>query len=114
MNKAFTVRKFWLYAFIFIISIAGYFISKSILGNKIVEKEITYTSNTASEVYMVWGLIGKFPAQNLWPTGSYAEDELIYKELLNVNGKFITSLKLPVGSDLYRTPPSKYINAVLK
>ena len=81
----------------------GYFISKWYLETKLVENEIIYSSSTASEVYMVWGLIRptKLPAENLWPVDSYTKDGMVYTKLMRANGKFSTRLKLPVASNLY-------------
>lgn len=90
------------YIIIVVFCLGGYFLSKSISENKILEKEIVYRSENASEVEMAWGIVQKeIPNENLWPPGSYAKDKMVYTKLTKSGNKFSTRIKLPVGSDLY-------------
>ncbi|MEO5582009.1 MAG: acyltransferase, partial [Saprospiraceae bacterium] len=96
------LKRLFSYFLIFITCIAAYLISKTAIEKKIVEKEIYYTSDTASEVYMVWSLMeGTLPPENLWPSGSYVQDRMIWTKMSGQNKKFSATLKLPIGSYFY-------------
>ena len=96
------MKQIFLYIIIFLTFIATYFISNWVISKQFVTKEFTYSSGTASEVYMVWGgLDGKLPSKEFWPANSYRQDGMIYTKLSASNGKFVTSLKLTVGVNLY-------------
>ena len=91
-------NKIFLYIIVSIIFIGCYLVTRK----KIIEREIIYTSNTASEVYMVWGTIeGQLPPHNLWPPGSYLKAAMVYSKMSFSNGKFSITQKLPYGSNLY-------------
>ena len=95
-------KKTWFYFLIIICCIGAYFISKPIINKKLIEKEILYTSDTASEVYMVWGTLeGHLPVEKLWPPDSYTKDAMIWTKMSNTNNEFITTLNLPSGSYIY-------------
>ena len=101
LNNLFISKNAWVYSIIIILCIACYLISKSFIEKKYIEKEIIYSSNSASEVYMAWIFLdGHLPSKEFWPQNSYFKDEMVYTKLTESNGKFITSLKLPVGSDV--------------
>ena len=90
------------YFLLIICCIGAYFLSKSIISKKLIEKEIVYVSNTATEVYMVWGIMeGPLPVEQLWPPDSYTKDAMIWTKMSNTNNEFITTLKLPPGSHIY-------------
>lgn len=50
-------KKSWPYFLIIFVCLAGYFVYKAILERKPVVREIVYSAASASEVYMVWGLL---------------------------------------------------------
>jgi peptidoglycan/LPS O-acetylase OafA/YrhL len=96
------IKKPWLYFLIIFACLAGYFVYKSILERKIIVKEFAYSTASATEVYMVWGLQnGKILPKNLWPANSYLKDDLVFTKMANTNNRFVTTLKLPPGSNLY-------------
>lgn len=96
------LKKVWLYLIIVVTCIMAYALSKSILTKNYIEKEIVYTSTTALEVYMVWDMFeGKLPAEHLWPKDSYFKDKMLWTKMSKINGRFVTSLKLPAGSYFY-------------
>ena len=100
-NSMMFLRKTSLYVLTAAICLAGYFLSQSILSKKLIEKEIIYNSDSASEVEMAWGIIQeKIPPEKFWPSNSYANDKVVYTKLSRLNGKFSTAIKLPVGYDL--------------
>jgi peptidoglycan/LPS O-acetylase OafA/YrhL len=97
-----TLSRFLIYLLIVILCIAAYFLSRSLIEKKVVEKEVIYTSTSASEVYMIWGMLnGKLPGARLWPRDSYFKDGMIWSKLYHTQNKFITALKLPSGSNFY-------------
>lgn len=96
------LKKVWLYAIIVVTCIIAYTLSKSILNKKYIEKEIVYTTTTATEVYMVWDMLeGKLPAEDLWPKDSYFKDKMLWTKMSKINGGFVTNLQLPAGSCFY-------------
>ncbi len=96
------IKKSWFYFLIIFVCLAGYFVSKSILERKTIVKEFVYSAASASEVYMVWGLQnGKILPKNLLPANSYFKDDMVFTKMINTNNRFVTTLKLPPGSNLY-------------
>ena len=96
------LKKTLSYLLIILICLAAYFISRSAIEKKIIAKEILYSSNTASEVYMVWGMMDKkLPPKDLWPIGSSLEDKMIWTKMYHINSRFSTTLNLPTGSNIY-------------
>ena len=96
------INSIWPYLLIMISCITGYFITKSITGKRISEKEITYSLTTSSDVLIVWAMMdGSIPSQSLWPEGSYYKDELIWTKMENHQGHFSSKLRLPAGSIFY-------------
>lgn len=91
-----------MYSLIALLCIAGYFITGSILGDKLLEKNLSFTSVTASEVYLAWGTTnGVLPDEHLWPQGSKLKDRIIFSPVERAGNRFYTTLKLPLGSDIY-------------
>ena len=96
------LKRSWVYFLIIIFCIAGYFVSKSVISKRLIEKQITYTSSTASVVYMAWGFSsGSVPSSNVWPKYSFEKDGMIYTPLASRNKTFFTSLKLKAGTEIY-------------
>ncbi len=96
------LKKYLHYFLLFLLCISGYFISTSILKKKIIEKKIVYTSNTGSEMYVVWGLMtGELPPKERWPDNSYEKDKVIYTKMVETNSQFVSSLRLPFGTEIY-------------
>ncbi|MBK5272724.1 MAG: acyltransferase [Bacteroidia bacterium] len=92
----------WFYFLIILSCIGGYFITTNAIKKKLVDKEISYVSNTASEVNMVWGMIdGKLPSKNFWPANTYEKDGMLYTEMNHRDTIFLANLKLPDESIIY-------------
>ncbi len=95
-------KKTWIYLLIIFSCIACYIVSRSMVEKIIVEKEITYTSITASEVYIAWGTMrNALPPNELWPPDSHSRGGMIYTKMGHNNGKFTTTLSLPSGTCIY-------------
>ena len=95
-------KKTWFYFFIIICCVASYFLTKSFISKKQVEKKIGYTSNTAFEIFMVWGIMdGSLPVKNAWPAGSYEKNGMIWTKMKGIGNEFHTMLTLPAGSHIY-------------
>ena len=96
------LRKYLPHLLLFLLFIASYLLTESIIRKKIIEKEVSYTSNSASEVYMVWGQMSGQPVpDSLLPAGSFTKDEVIWSKLSNMNGQFSTRIKLPNKTYFY-------------
>ena len=91
----------WYYFVTFLACIAGYFITGSLVKQKLIEKEIIYNCDSSSEVYIVWGIIESKVLRNYWPPDSYEKNGMVYSKLLNKKNSYYTAIKLPVGSDIY-------------
>lgn len=76
--------------------IGCFFLFTGMEQQKIVEKEIEYASDAASEVVMVWGInYLQLPPREFWPEGSFLRDDLVHTSTKKANGKFIVKLSLP-------------------
>jgi peptidoglycan/LPS O-acetylase OafA/YrhL len=89
-------RKYFLVLIVAIACLGCFFLLREFEKKRIVEKQIVYTSDVASEVYMVWGIdYLQMPSEKFWPQGSYLKDGLVYTKMPKVNDKFIIKLSLP-------------------
>ncbi len=89
------------YLAIFVCCYVAYYISTQIQSRQIIEKEISYTSNTASEVYMAWGInYLQMPPKDLWPLNSVEKDSLVYTKMGTSNNRYAIKLKLPYNTIL--------------
>src|SRR4051812_4230185 len=101
-KNQFHLKKAWPYLLIFCCCIAAYLVSTFLIRNRIEQKEIAYASDTASEVFMVWGLMdGNLSPQKLWPAGSFVKDKVLWTPLKPAERKFLTTLTLPAGTLFY-------------
>ncbi len=95
------LKNTWLYLLVMIFCITAYIITSHALARKSVTKEISYTSTTATELYMVWGInYLQMPRKDCWPPGSYEKDSLVYTRVTGVNNKFSVNISLPHGTIL--------------
>ena len=96
------IKKSLPYFLIFIVCLAGYFISKQQIKKTFVEKEIAYRTAKAGEVEMAWGLLdGKLPSQKYWPANTTEKDGILYTRLSLSDTVFTTRLNLPAESSIY-------------
>ena len=90
------LKKAWLYLLVMLCCIIVYFVARHELKKRSIIKEISYTSNSASVIYMVWGInYLQLPPKDYWPTGSYEKDSLVYTPMLANGNTFTISLRLP-------------------
>lgn len=95
------LKRFWPYIGVMTCCIAAYIITHHELTKKTVVKEISYTSNTATELYMVWGInYLQMPPKDYWPPGSYEKDSLVYTRIPAMDNKFSINIRLPHGTIL--------------
>ncbi len=84
-----SIKKVLPYLVIAFICVSGYFISKSVVAKQLVTKQISYTSSSASEVYMAWGInYVQMPPKKFWPLNSYEKDYMVFTKMERVNDRF--------------------------
>src|SRR4051812_33739111 len=70
-------------------------------AEKLLEKEIIYSSDEASEVFMVWGINNwQMPPVEFFPSNSFIKDNLVYTPLNNHGDRSTIKLSLPAGTTL--------------
>ncbi|MEJ7611419.1 MAG: acyltransferase [Ferruginibacter sp.] len=96
------IKKIIPYFLIVVLCIVGYIMQMHFEKTIIVQKKLSYTTPSASEVFLVWGLIkGPLPPKKLWPQNSYEENNLVYTKLTRNNHTFFTVLALPHATEIY-------------
>jgi hypothetical protein len=96
------LKRYWFYYLTFLICLSGYFISNQLIKGLIVQKEITYTTSTASEVEMAWGIIDdKLPSKKYWPEHTVLIDNMLYTKMNAYETGFKIKINLPAESAIY-------------
>lgn len=96
-----SIKKILPYLLIASLCMSAYFITKSFVEKQLVTKHISYSSSSASEVYMAWGInYAQMPAKKFWPLNSYEKDNLVFTKMQKVNDRFKTEITLPYNTIL--------------